>query len=94
MKAHAQIDPVVPVALGSTLGQDRDHQHLKIILDVLAQDLQDPQALERQVLIQKLAMNQFKNVKVRRITYIRDHVARYDYIPIIDFLLLNTFMLY
>ena len=87
MKVHAQIDPVVPVALGSTLDQDRDHQHLKIILDVLVQDLQDPKALERQVLIQKLAMNQFKNVKVRRITY-----QRYFTVATTDFLLLNTFI--
>ena len=73
MKARAQIDPVVPMALGSTLGQDRDHQHLKMILDVLVLGLQDPEALEPQVLIQKLAMSQFKNVKVRRYTCTRDH---------------------
>ena len=67
MEALAPIDPAeVQVAPQGNI-QDRDHQHRKIIPDVQGQDLpdhQDPEALERLVLIRKLAMSLYKNVKV------------------------------
>ena len=65
MKVLALIDQVVQVALqGSIQGLDRDQLHLRILLVAHDQDLQDHEALEHLAHILKLAMNQYKSVKV------------------------------